>query len=74
MLCHARSRSAVGSTALLQRDHAAWPLHLAQLIGEYIVPIQMIEEIEAAADPEVTTGDAHTRAHSDLRPGSAPIA
>ena len=24
-----------------------WPLHLAQLIGEYIVPIQMIEEIEA---------------------------
>jgi hypothetical protein len=25
-----------------------WPLHLAQLIGEYIVPVQMIEEIEAA--------------------------
>lgn len=29
-----------------------WPLHLAQLIGEYIVPIQMIEEIEAAGDIE----------------------
>lgn len=29
-----------------------WPLHLAQLIGEYIVPVQMIEEIEAAGDGE----------------------
>ena len=29
-----------------------WPLHLAELIGEYIVPVQMIEEIEAAEGGE----------------------
>lgn len=29
-----------------------WPLHLAQLIGEYIVPIQMIEEIVVVGDGE----------------------
>jgi hypothetical protein len=29
-----------------------WPLHLAQLIGEYIVPIQMVEEIEAVGNRE----------------------
>ena len=29
-----------------------WPLHLAEQIGEYIVPVQMIEEIEAAGGGE----------------------
>ena len=29
-----------------------WPLDLAQTIGEYIVPVQMIEEIEAAGGGE----------------------
>ncbi len=28
------------------------PLHLAEQIGEYIVPVQMIEEIEAAGGGE----------------------
>jgi hypothetical protein len=32
-----------------------WPLHLAQLIGEYIVPVKMIEEIQNEADPERST-------------------
>jgi RNase H domain-containing protein/argonaute-like protein/MID domain-containing protein len=31
-----------------------WPLHLAQLIGEYIVPVRMIEEIEAAGGGEAS--------------------
>lgn len=31
-----------------------WPLHLAQLIGEYIVPIKMIEEIENESAPETS--------------------
>jgi hypothetical protein len=29
-----------------------WPLHLAQQMGEYIIPVQMIEEIEAAGSGE----------------------
>jgi DNA segregation ATPase FtsK/SpoIIIE-like protein len=29
-----------------------WPLHLAQLIGEYIIPIKLIEEIEASENEE----------------------
>jgi hypothetical protein len=27
-----------------------WPLHLAQLVGEYIVPIELIEDIENEED------------------------
>jgi len=34
-----------------------WPLHLAQLIGEYIVPVKMIEEIQNEADPEASADD-----------------
>jgi hypothetical protein len=32
-----------------------WPLHLAQLVGEYIVPIELIEDIENEEDP-ITPG------------------
>jgi hypothetical protein len=37
-----------------------WPLHLAQLVGEYIVPVKLIEEIEATEneeDPEIALRD-----------------
>jgi hypothetical protein len=42
-----------------------WPLHLAPLIGEYIVPIKLIEEVEATENED----DAETAVQDQLDEG-----